>query len=253
APAPPPDPGPPRGQRPTRPGATAPVSARSAWHLPAGSLVSGARSSRNPVRDRSMYDTRRPARTCHMGPGRRMAWANVRGRPFASYMDRESGRMRRHPSHPGATPMRYPPSATRTAAVLAIALGLAAPQAAAQSFLDRLGRTIERAAESEVHRQADRRTREATRCALGDERCIVEARRQGRDVQVTGSGTASSVDPGGDHPLIVPYAGSQRCAREYSDYHEATRVIGKENGLHVTETQEGRYNRLYYHHQDGRP
>ena len=148
--------------------------------------------------------------------------------------------------------MRYFPSAPRTAAVLAIALGLAAPQAAAQSFLDRLGRTIERAAESEVHRQADRRTREATRCALGDERCIAEARRQGRDVQVTGSGTASSVDPGGDHPLIVPYAGSQRCAREYSDYDEATRVIGKENGLNVTETLEGRYTRLCYTNPDGR-
>src|SRR5690606_16752510 len=110
-------------------------------------------------------------------PGTGWTGPDVRGRSFASYMDRESGRMRRHPSHPGATPMRYPPSATRTAAVLAIALGLAAPQAAAQSFLDRLGRTIERAAESEVHRQADRRTREATRCALGDERCIAEARR----------------------------------------------------------------------------
>lgn len=153
--------------------------------------------------------------------------------------------------------MPFAPSPARIAAVLAIAFGLAAPAATAQNFLDRLGRTIERAAESEVHRQADRRTRQATRCALGDERCIAEARRQGHEVEVTGgggagTGTASSVDPGGDHPLIVPYAGSQRCAREYSDYDEATRVIGKENRLNVTETLEGRYTRLCYTNPDGR-
>lgn len=148
--------------------------------------------------------------------------------------------------------MRYFPSAARTAAVLAIALGLAAPHAMAQSFLDRLGRTIERAAESEVHRQADRRTREATRCALGDERCIAEARRQGREVEVIDSGTRGSAHPGGDHPLITPYAGSQLCVREYSDYDEAIRVIGKENGLNVTETLEGRYTRLCYTNPDGR-
>lgn len=148
--------------------------------------------------------------------------------------------------------MRYLPAPAWTVAVLAIAFGLAAPDATAQSFFDRLGRTIERAAESEVQRQADRRTREVTRCALGDERCIAEARRRGHEVEVTGGGAHSSADPGGDHPLIVPYAGSQRCAREYSDYDEATRVIGKENGLNLTETREGRYTRLCYTNPDGR-
>lgn len=152
--------------------------------------------------------------------------------------------------------MPFASSPARIAAALAIAFGFAAPAATAQNFLDRLGRTIERAAESEVHRQADRRTREATRCAMGDERCIAEARRQGREVEVTGggagTGTASSVDPGGDHPLIVPYTGSRRCAREYSDYDEATRVVGRENGLNVTETIEGRYTRLCYSNPDGR-
>jgi len=155
--------------------------------------------------------------------------------------------------------MPFASSPARIAAALAIAFGFAAPAASAQNLIERLGRTIERAAESEVHRQADRRTRQATRCALGDERCIEDARRQGHEVEVTRGGggstgtvTASGVDPGGDHPLIVPYAGSQLCAREYSDYDEATRVIGKENRLNVTETLEGRYTRLCYSNPDGR-
>lgn len=148
--------------------------------------------------------------------------------------------------------MRYLPNHLCTAAALVLALGVASPDAAAQSFLERVGRTIERAAQSEVQRQADRRTREVTRCALGDERCMAEARRKGHEVEVSGSSARSSVDPGGDHPLIVPYAGSEQCAREYSDYDEATRVIGKKDGLNVTETLEGRYTRLCYTNPDGR-
>lgn len=134
--------------------------------------------------------------------------------------------------------------------LLASAIGAAPVQA--QSLAERLGRTIERAAESEVHRQADRRTREATRCALGDERCIRDAGRRGEEVEVVRDGGRGSVDPGGDHPLIVPYAGSQRCAREYSDYDEATRVVGRAGGLNTVEKIEGRYTRLCYRNPEGR-
>ncbi|HEX5694254.1 MAG TPA: OmpA family protein [Arenimonas sp.] len=128
----------------------------------------------------------------------------------------------------------------------------------AQSLAERLGRTIERAAESEVHRQVDRRTREVTRCALGDERCIRDAERRGDEVEVVGSdarrnrGRTASADPGGDHPLIVPYAGSRLCAREFSAYDEATRVSGNVKGVNTTQTHEGRYTRLCYRNPEGR-
>lgn len=124
--------------------------------------------------------------------------------------------------------------------------------AMAQSLAERLGRTIERAAESEVHRQVDRKTREVTRCALGDERCVRDAERRGDEVEIVRDGRRASADPGGDHPLIVPYAGSTRCAREYSDYDEATRVIGQVKGVNTVETLEGRYTRLCYRNPDGR-
>lgn len=131
-------------------------------------------------------------------------------------------------------------------------LAIAAP-VPAQSLAERLGRTIERAAESEVHRQVDRKTREVTRCALGDERCVRDAERRGDEVEIVRDGRRrASADPGGDHPLIVPYAGSQRCAREYSDYDEATRVVGQVDGVNTTETLEGRYTRLCYRNPDGR-
>lgn len=122
----------------------------------------------------------------------------------------------------------------------------------AQSLAERLGRTIERAAESEVHRQVDRKTREVTRCALGDERCVRDAERRGDEVRIVSNGGRASADPGGDHPLIVPYAGSRRCAREYSDYDEATRVNGQVDGVNTVERIEGRYTRLCYQNPDGR-
>lgn len=138
-------------------------------------------------------------------------------------------------------------------AAAGVALFLAcAGGAQAQSLAERLGRTIERAAESEVHRQVDRRTREATRCAMGDRRCIAEAERRGQEVEITGAAGAASVDPGGDHPLISPYAGSELCARDFSAYDEATRVTGNVRGVNTTETLEGRYTRLCYRNPQGR-
>lgn len=74
----------------------------------------------------------------------------------------------------------------------------------------------------------------------------------GATLGLTLHASAAGVDPGGDHPLITPYAGSEQCAREFSAYDEATRVIGNEDGVNVTETLEGRYTRLCYSNPEGR-
>lgn len=149
-------------------------------------------------------------------------------------------------------------SSCLVATAVAVLMSFAAGGVQAQSLADRLGRTIERAAESEVHRQVDRRTREVTRCVLGDERCISDAQRRGDEVVITSAGRAgnaggaASVDTGGDHPLIVPYAGSKLCARDFSAYDEAIRVNGNVKGVNTTQTHEGRYTRLSYCNPKGR-
>ena len=67
---------------------------------------------------------------------------------------------------------------------LALVLACTAlPPAAAQSFGDALKRTVERAAKSEVQRKVDQETREVTRCAMGDARCVREAERRGERVE----------------------------------------------------------------------
>lgn len=150
-----------------------------------------------------------------------------------------------------------------TYAVCAALMAAFAVPAQAQSFGDRLRRTVERAAESEVQRRADREARRVTRCALGDQRCIDQARRDGHDVEVVeaaqsgsapGAPAGGSRDTGGDHPLITPYAGSTMGPRTYEDYNEYYRIIGADIDNRAAETQrlEGRLTRIRYDNPEGR-
>jgi OmpA-OmpF porin, OOP family len=125
--------------------------------------------------------------------------------------------------------------------------------AAAQGFSDRLKRTVERAAQSEVERRADQETRRITRCALGDERCIREAEQRGDRVEISGGGAAAgTADPGGDHPLIVPYQGSNQRERRFEAYNEYQRIVGFAQRQNRTERLEGRLTRLRYDNPPGR-
>mgnify|MGYP002620844502 CR=1 FL=1 len=156
--------------------------------------------------------------------------------------------------------------------LVAACLGLALPgPAEAQGFGDRLKRTVERAAQSEVERKADQEARRVTRCAMGEERCISEAERRGDQVEIIGAdeagggagyGTgydagygaaaAAEADPGGDHPLIVPYAGSNLRQRQFAAYDEYQRIVGFEQRQNRTERLEGRLTRLRYDNPRGR-
>jgi outer membrane protein OmpA-like peptidoglycan-associated protein len=130
---------------------------------------------------------------------------------------------------------------------------LACGLAQAQSWADRLGKVAERAARSEVERTVDQQTRKATRCALGDDGCVRDARKRGEEVEVVDDGNdAASADPGGDHPLITPYAGSKRVERKYDAYNEYQRIVGWRNRTNVTERLEGKLTRLRYANPKGR-
>lgn len=125
----------------------------------------------------------------------------------------------------------------------------------AQSLADRLKRTAQRAATSEVERKVDQETRKATRCALGDDRCVREAERGGERVEIVGGGSTgggASADPGGDHPLIAPYAGSNLRERRFDAYNEYQRITGFGNRQNRTERLEGRLTRLRYDNPRGR-
>ncbi|NZA25055.1 OmpA family protein [Luteimonas sp. SJ-92] len=137
-------------------------------------------------------------------------------------------------------------------AVLALSLSATV---SAQTLADRLKRTVERAATSEVERKVDQETRRVTRCALGDERCVREAERRGDRVEIVGGGAAqagASADPGGDHPLIAPYAGSNLRERKYDAYNEYQRIVGFAQRQNRTERLEGRLTRLRYDNPRGR-
>lgn len=148
---------------------------------------------------------------------------------------------------------------TRSLPVALLCLLAAAP-ASAQRFADRLKNVAERAVRSEVEQAVDREARRATRCVLGDNACIRAAQARGDQVDIVqpgGSGGGlSSVDPGGDHPLVHPYAGSVDRKRDFKAYDQYTRIIGPPPGGRgaddVKETLEGRVTRLYYKYPEGR-
>lgn len=129
---------------------------------------------------------------------------------------------------------------------------LLADAALAQNWGDRLRRATERTVQNEVERSVTRQARQATRCALGDDRCMREARRRGEDVEVVDArGRPASVDPGGDHPLITPYQGSVRRARDYAAFDSYQRIIGVA-GNAQSEPLEGTLTRLRYANPQGR-
>jgi outer membrane protein OmpA-like peptidoglycan-associated protein len=129
-----------------------------------------------------------------------------------------------------------------------------------QGFGDRLRGTVERAAESEVQRRADQETRRVTRCALGDERCIREARQAGHEVEVVEAGGVTSpavtgaAASGTDHPLIVPYTGSRLRQRQADAFNEYQRIVGHDKQARQVRTErlEGRLTRLRYDNPGGR-
>lgn len=146
-------------------------------------------------------------------------------------------------------------------AVCGVLVALSWPSQA-QNFGDRLRRTVERAAEGEVQRRADRETRRVVRCAMGDDQCVEQARRDGNEVEMVPAGGAASSgapaggsrDTGGDHPLISPYAGSRIRSRSFEDFNEYFRIIGADeaNRAPVTQRLEGRLTRIQYDNPDGR-
>ena len=163
-------------------------------------------------------------------------------------------------------PPRHRSSPRRT--LLPLVVALAAAPTLAQSFGDRLGRTVQRAVESEVQRKVDQETREATRCALGDERCARTAQRQGRDVvyvdaRTSTSGAAAGAagatglpaladDPRADHPAVSRYAGSEWIEGTNRAFDAYALIVGVENRTPVTEALEGRVTRRVYRNPGGR-
>lgn len=147
--------------------------------------------------------------------------------------------------------------------VLTLLALLLLPAAQAQTFGDRLRGTIERAAESEVQRKADRETRRATRCALGDEQCIRQAREAGQELEIVGqaphpgaSAPAQNAPAaaGTDHPLIIPYTGSTLRQRQADAFNEYRRIVGHDTRARQVQTErlEGKLTRLRYDNPPGR-
>lgn len=147
---------------------------------------------------------------------------------------------------------------------LSVALITVPALSSAASFGDALKDTIERAAKSEVQRKADQETRRVTRCVLGDAKCVRDAEKRGDTVETVPAaggaaaaagvtaGTAADVDPGGDHPMITPYPGSQRQTRQFDAYTDYRRETGSAKGEPTTQVQEGKLTRIRYLNPKGR-
>lgn len=90
---------------------------------------------------------------------------------------------------------------------VALACLLVMAPAVAQSYADRLRGVAERAVKSEVERKVDREVRKATRCVLGDDRCVQEAQRRGEQVEIVQVGTPAPVYPGSVVQSSYPQAG----------------------------------------------
>lgn len=134
--------------------------------------------------------------------------------------------------------------------------------AAAQDFGRSLQRTAERAVQSEVERAVDREVRRATRCVLGDERCVAEARRRGETVEYVdarGRVVASPADgargPADAGPAfrVLPYAGSNVREEQVLAFDAYEFIIGREaNGDLRSRTVEGRITKTIYDNPRGR-
>lgn len=154
--------------------------------------------------------------------------------------------------------------AVMAVAFAAFAVGSVVP-AAAQDIFGRIGRTVENAVRRETERRADQIATDATRCALGAEDCLpaqggdedsagnAAARLAGGTSAASQQGAGASVDPGGDHPLVTPYARSVQNDRRFESYTDYRRIVGVDNARHViTETLEGKLTSIVYNNPPGR-
>ncbi|WP_156495484.1 OmpA family protein [Croceicoccus estronivorus] len=133
-------------------------------------------------------------------------------------------------------------------AVLA-AIGIVPSQASAQGLFGQITKTVKRAAESEVARKAEKETRKATRCVLGEAECAAQ---QGDNGSASG-GKASADLTSGPSALISPYPGSVEQSRNYQDYTDYPRVIGMDRTRHAEiQMLEGALTRLVYNNPRGR-
>ncbi|GGD79318.1 hypothetical protein GCM10010990_31500 [Croceicoccus mobilis] len=123
-------------------------------------------------------------------------------------------------------------------------LAVTATPAAAQGIFGDIKRAAEQAVKRETTRKTDETITQATRCAMGDSRCQAET---SSTASSNGSQGGSSVDPGGDHPLVTPYAGSVRNDRKFEAYTDYRRIIGVHKQRHViTEMLEGKLTSIVY-------
>ncbi|NIJ43421.1 outer membrane protein OmpA-like peptidoglycan-associated protein [Parvibaculum indicum] len=151
---------------------------------------------------------------------------------------------------------------------------LASPARA--DFFDTLSNTIQRGVEDEVRRKVDSETRSATRCALGDQRCLDRQRQETQD-RVPPAGTYPSRAPGYSTPQqapaprsasasssapapragkvsfeVTPYPGSKLMETKDEAYTDFERITGVEKGKVTTETLEGAFSRRRYRSPEGR-
>ena len=116
--------------------------------------------------------------------------------------------------------------------------------AAAQNFGDVLKRTAQRAVQGETQRKVDELARDATRCALGDERCARAAQQRG-DVQAAASEDGAAAAGDADHPLVPRYEGARMIRREADAFTDYPLRTGKARAT-GTRTLEGALTRLTY-------
>lgn len=148
------------------------------------------------------------------------------------------------------------------------------PHAAkASGFDDLIGNTIERAVKSEVQRKVDQETRKATRCAMGDEACLEQQRRQAAPASAPASTGTSGVStssssssgataasssstsapaPSAPSISIAAYPGSELVDEGDEAYGEFLRIVNVEKGEISTETLEGAYSHRKYANPKGR-
>lgn len=134
---------------------------------------------------------------------------------------------------------------------MALLANAVATPASAQGILGGLKRSAENAVKRETQRKVDEAATQATRCAMGEGKCTgsMGASSSGS----SGDGGNTSVDPGGDHPLVTPYAGSKRNKRQFESYTDYRRIIGVDKARHViTETLEGKLTSILYDNPQGR-
>lgn len=125
----------------------------------------------------------------------------------------------------------------------------------AQDILGGLKRKVQNAVKRETERKADEVATQATRCAMGEVNCA-PASGEGSETTSTGQqsqGQGGSVDPGGDHPLVTPYAGSKQNTRQFESYTDYRRIVGVDKARHViTQTLEGKLTSIVYNNPPGR-